>query len=99
MAVELDAARLLIDCGASNAGAGLPNTTEASRAKTTPTCASEVAIRVTNQARQMFGGHCCLKSMGVERYLRGARIGALGGGTPQIQCNIIASSLPVRASL
>lgn len=94
MAVDLDAARLLIYRAASNAGAGLPNAVEASMAKT---YANEMAIRVTNQALQMFGGHGYLKSMGVERYLRGARFGALGGGTPQIQRNIIADSLLGRA--
>jgi alkylation response protein AidB-like acyl-CoA dehydrogenase len=90
MAIDLDAARLLIYRAASNAGAGLPNAVEASMAKT---YANEMAIRVTNQAMQLFGGHGYLKSMPVERYLRGARFGALGGGTPQIQRNIIADGL------
>jgi alkylation response protein AidB-like acyl-CoA dehydrogenase len=90
MAIELDAARLLIYRAASNAGAGLPDLTEAAMAKT---FANEVAIRVSNQAMQLFGGHGYLKSMPVERYVRGARFGALAGGTPQIQRNIIARSL------
>jgi len=90
MAIELDAARLLIYRAASNAGRGLPNQVEAAMAKT---FANEMAIRVTNQALQLFGGHGYLKSMPVERYLRGARFGALGGGTPQIQRNIIARHL------
>ena len=93
MAIELDAARLLIYRAASNAGAGLPDLTEAAMAKT---FANEVAIRVSNQAMQLFGGHGYLKSMPVERYVRGARFGALAGGTPQIQRNIIARSLLAR---
>ena len=60
MAIELDAARLLIYRAASNAGAGLPDLTEAAMAKT---FANEVAIRVSNQAMQLFGGHGYLKSM------------------------------------
>jgi alkylation response protein AidB-like acyl-CoA dehydrogenase len=90
MAIELDAARLLIYRAASNAGAGLPDPVEAAKAKA---FANEVAIRVSNQAMQLFGGHGYLKSMPVERYVRGARFGALAGGTPQIQRNIIAESL------
>jgi alkylation response protein AidB-like acyl-CoA dehydrogenase len=90
MAIELDAARLLIYRAASNAGAGLPDLTEAAMAKT---FANEVAIRVSNQAMQLFGGHGYLKSMPVERYVRGARFGSLAGGTPQIQRNLIARSI------
>ncbi|HLZ32045.1 MAG TPA: acyl-CoA dehydrogenase family protein [Chloroflexota bacterium] len=93
MAIELDAARLLIYRAASNAGAGLPDVTEAAMAKT---FANEVAIRVSNQAMQLFGGHGYLKSMPVERFVRGARFGALAGGTPQIQRNLIARSLLAR---
>ena len=93
MAIELDAARLLIYRAASNAGAGLPDPVEAAKAKA---FANEVAIRVSNQAMQLFGGHGYLKSMPVERYVRGARFGALAGGTPQIQRNIIAESLVAR---
>jgi alkylation response protein AidB-like acyl-CoA dehydrogenase len=94
MAIDLDAARLLVYRAASNAGKGLPSAIEASMAKT---FSNEMAIRVTNQALQIFGGHGYLKSMPVERYLRGARFGAVGGGTPQIQRNIIADELLGRA--
>ena len=90
MAIELDAARLLIYRAACNAGAGLPDPVEAAKAKA---FANETAIRVANQAMQLFGGHGYLKSMPVERYVRGARFGALAGGTPQIQRNIIANAL------
>ncbi len=94
MAIELDAARLLIYRAASNAGKGLPNPIEAAMAKT---YSNEMAVRVSNQALQVFGGHGYLKSMPVERYVRGARFGAVGGGTPQIQRNIIADELLSRA--
>jgi alkylation response protein AidB-like acyl-CoA dehydrogenase len=57
MAVDLDAAWLLIGRGASNAGAGLPNAVAASMAKT---YANEMAIRVTHQALQLFGSHSYL---------------------------------------
>jgi alkylation response protein AidB-like acyl-CoA dehydrogenase len=96
MAIDLDAARLLIYRAAANAGAGLPDQVEAAKAKA---FANEAAIRVSNQAMQLFGGHGYLKSMPVERYVRGARFGALAGGTPQIQRNIIANALVGRKRL
>ena len=34
----------------------------------------------------------------IERYVRGARFGALAGGTPQIQRNLIARSLVGRGA-
>lgn len=90
MAIDLDAARLLIYRAAANAVGGFPSVVEAAMAKT---FANEMAIRVTNQALQLFGGYGYLKAFPVERYLRGARFGAVGGGTPQIQRNLIAARL------
>lgn len=95
MAIELDAARLLIYRAAANAADGFPNVVEAAMAKT---FSNEMAIRVTNQALQIFGGYGYLKEFPVERYLRGARFGAVGGGTPQIQRNLIAARLLGRRS-
>lgn len=94
MAVNLDAARLLIYRAASNARAGLPNAVEASMAKT---YANEMAIHVTHKALQVFVGHDYPKSMGAEYYLRGARFAALDSCTLRIQRNIIAGSLLGRA--
>jgi alkylation response protein AidB-like acyl-CoA dehydrogenase len=94
MALDLDAARLLIYRAAANAGQGLPNASEAAMAKI---YANEAAIRVTNKALQLFGGHGYLKSMPVERFLRGARFGAVGGGTPEIARNILADQILGRA--
>ncbi|MBI4504748.1 MAG: acyl-CoA dehydrogenase family protein [Chloroflexi bacterium] len=95
MAIELDAARLLIYRAAANATSGFPSVVEAAMAKT---FSNEMAIRVTNQALQIFGGYGYLKAFPVERYLRGARFGAVGGGTPQIQRNLIAARLLGRRS-
>ena len=90
MAVEIEAARLLIWRAASNTDRGLPDQYEAGVAKL---FANEMALRVTDKAMQIFGGHGYLKSMPPERYLRWARYGGLGGGTPHIQRNIIAARL------
>ena len=95
MAIDVEAARLLIWRAASNTDRGLPDQYEAGVAKV---CANEMALRVTDKAMQIFGGHGYLKSMPPERYLRWARYGGLGGGTPQIQRNIIAARLLGRPS-
>ena len=81
---------LLIWRAASGTTGGLPDQYEAGLAKL---FANEMALRVTDRAMQIFGGHGYLKSMPPERYLRWARYGGLGGGTPHIQRNIIASRL------
>ena len=90
MALEVEAARLLIWRAALGARDGVPDAYEAGLAKL---FANEMALRVTDRAMQLFGGHGYLKSMPPERYLRWARYGGLGGGTPHIQRNIIANRL------
>lgn len=88
--VAIEAARLLIWRATARAGQGFPERHEASLAKL---FANEMALRVTDTALQVFGGHGWTKEMPVERYLRWARYGPLGGGTPQIQRNGIARHL------
>jgi alkylation response protein AidB-like acyl-CoA dehydrogenase len=89
-AIQLEAARLLVHRAAALAEGGVPGRYEAAVAKT---FANEMALRVTDSALQMFGGHGWTREMGAERYVRWARYGALGGGTPQIQRNGIARHL------
>lgn len=90
MHIDVEAARLLIWRAAVRAGQGFPDVREAAVAKT---YANEMAIRVTNQALQIFGAAGYLRGSYVERALRGARFGAIGGGTAQIQRNLIAHHL------
>jgi alkylation response protein AidB-like acyl-CoA dehydrogenase len=90
MATDIEAARLLIWRAASNTDRGLPDQYDAGVAKL---FANEMVLRVTDKAMQLFGGHGYLKSMPPERYLRWARYGGLGGGTPHIQRNLIARRL------
>ena len=89
-AIEIEAARALVRRAAARAGSGFPTRYEAAVAKT---YANEMALRVTDRAMQVFGGHGWLREMPAERYLRWARYGPLGGGTPQIQRNAIARHL------
>ncbi|MCC7275317.1 MAG: acyl-CoA dehydrogenase family protein [Alphaproteobacteria bacterium] len=90
MAMQLDAARLLTYRAVSNAAGGLPSMLEASMAKA---YANEMAIAVTNDAMQTFGGFGYLRECPAERMVRDARAWALAGGTVEIQLNNIASEL------
>ncbi|WP_033289045.1 acyl-CoA dehydrogenase family protein [Amycolatopsis jejuensis] len=88
--VEIQAARQLVWRAAANAAQAFPSRHEAAVAKVN---ANEMALRVTDRVLQIFGGNGWVKEMPAERYLRWARYGPLGGGTPQIQRNAIAREL------
>jgi hypothetical protein len=82
MAIEVEAARALIHRAAASAGpVGFPDRLAAAQAKV---FASEMAIRVTNQALQVWGAEGYSKDNPVERYLRDARMFTIAGGTAQV---------------
>jgi alkylation response protein AidB-like acyl-CoA dehydrogenase len=58
--------------------------------------ANEMSLRFTDRVMQLFGGHGCLQDVPPERYLRWARYGSVGGGTPHILRNGIARELLAR---
>jgi alkylation response protein AidB-like acyl-CoA dehydrogenase len=89
-AVEVDAARLLVQRAAFLKDAQQEVTAAASMAKL---YASEMAIRVTNRAVQVHGGYGYIKEYPVERAYRDARIATIGEGTSEIQRLIIARRL------
>jgi alkylation response protein AidB-like acyl-CoA dehydrogenase len=88
--IEIRAARQLVWGAASRAAGGFPTREDAAVAKV---FSNEMALRVTDRVMQIFGGHGWIRDMPAERYLRWARYGPLGGGTPQIQRNGIAREL------
>ena len=55
--------------------------------------ASEMAIRVTNDALQIFGAAGYSQSRPLERMVRDARMFAIGGGTAQILRTVVAGRL------
>ena len=95
MHVELEAARLLIYRAAANARDGFPDKVEAAVAKIK---AAEMAIKVTNDALQIHGaaGYSC--DLPLERMARDARMFTIGGGTAQVQRNLIGRALLGRAA-
>ncbi len=87
MAVEIDAARLLVHRAAWNKDQGKPFTKEASMAKL---FASEMAERATLDAVQIHGGYGYTKEYHVERFMRDVKLMTIGEGTSEIQRLILA---------
>jgi len=90
MVIKLEAARLLIHRAAVNAGDGLPDKLETAIAKT---FAAEMAVEVTSQALQVFGGNGYSRELPLERMLRDVRMFTIGGGTVQAMRNLIAAEI------
>ncbi len=89
MALQVESARQLIYRAAANAGPGLPDMIEAAMAKT---LASETAIRVTNDALQVFGASGYSRDLPLERMVRDARMFTIAGGTVQMMRNLVAGA-------
>jgi hypothetical protein len=90
MSIQIEAARALIHRAAASAGDGFPDVLMAAQAKV---YASEMAIRVTNDALQLFGAAGYSQSRPLERMVRDGRMFAIGGGTAQILRTVVASRL------
>jgi len=91
MATSVEAARALIYATARMVDAGKTNVAkESAMAKL---FASDVAMKVTTDAIQIFGGYGYMKDYPIEKYMRDAKITQIYEGTNQIQRNIIALQL------
>jgi alkylation response protein AidB-like acyl-CoA dehydrogenase len=90
MAMEIDAARLLVLRAAWLKQQGRPHSEEGAMAKL---FASEMARRQTGEAIQIFGGYGYTKEFPVERYYRDAKITEIYEGTSEIQRLVIARSV------
>jgi alkylation response protein AidB-like acyl-CoA dehydrogenase len=90
MATQLDAARLLTLRAATMKDAGQKTTLESSMAKL---MASEVAVRVCDEAVQLHGGYGFIKDYPVEKFYRDVKLCTIGEGTSEIQRLIIAREI------
>ena len=90
MATQIAAAQALIYKAAARAGSGFPDVLEAAQAKL---LASEMAIKVTNDALQLFGAAGYSRNRPLERMVRDARMFTIGGGTAQILRTVVAARL------
>ncbi|MBF0279288.1 MAG: acyl-CoA dehydrogenase family protein [SAR324 cluster bacterium] len=90
MATQLSASQALIYKAAFNAGSGFPDMREAAQAKI---FASDMAIKVSNDALQIHGAMGYSRNLPLERMVRDARMFTIGGGTGQMLRNQVASSI------
>ena len=90
MATEIEAAELLTLQAADLKNRKLPMTKESAMAKY---LASEVAVKVSTDAVQIFGGYGYTKDFPVEKYYRDSKLCTIGEGTSEIQKTVIARSL------
>ena len=91
MSIGLEAARALIWQAARSAGpAGFPDRLLAARAKV---LAADTAIKVTNDALQIWGAAGYSRENPMERAVRDARMFAIAGGTAQVLRTQVAEQL------
>jgi alkylation response protein AidB-like acyl-CoA dehydrogenase len=87
MATEIAAAELLLNKACDLKIRKLPMTKEAAMAKY---FASEVAVKVSNDAVQIFGGYGYTKDFPVEKFYRDSKLCTIGEGTSEIQKLVIS---------
>ncbi len=87
MATEIAAAELLIlqACDQKNNGQNVTKTSAMAKYY-----ASEVAVKVANDAVQVFGGYGYTKDFPVEKFYRDAKLCTIGEGTSEIQKLVIS---------
>ena len=90
MATKLRCARFLVYSAAEMKEAHVPYGMEAAMAKM---YASDIAMEVTNDAVQIFGGSGFMKGMDVERMYRDAKITTIYEGTNEVQRVVISAAL------
>ncbi|MCH7761004.1 acyl-CoA dehydrogenase family protein [candidate division TA06 bacterium] len=91
MATQVEAARRLVYAAADAIDAGATHYT-----KISAMCklyATDVAMKVTTDAVQLFGGYGYMKDYPIEKYMRDAKITQIYEGTNQIQRIVIAKNL------
>ncbi|MCX6296786.1 MAG: acyl-CoA dehydrogenase family protein [Bacteroidetes bacterium] len=90
MATEIEAAELLTLFAADKKNKGEKMTKEGAYAKY---YASEVAVRTSNEAVQIFGGYGYTKDFPAEKYYRDSKLCTIGEGTSEIQKMVIAREI------
>lgn len=90
MAINIDAARLLIYRAAKMKDLGLSFKKEAAMAKS---FASKIAMEAATECVQIFGGYGYVRETGVERLMRDAKITQIYEGTSEIQELVVAREI------
>ncbi len=87
MATKIECAELLINQACDLKMKGLPMTKEAAMAKY---YASEIAVEISTDAVQIFGGYGYTKDFPVEKFYRDSKLCTIGEGTSEIQKLVIS---------
>ena len=87
MATEIEAAEMLIQQACDLKMRGEKMTKESAMAKY---YASEVAVRASTEAVQIFGGYGYTKDFPVEKFYRDSKLCTIGEGTSEVQKMVIA---------
>lgn len=90
MGTEIEAAELLLYQAADMKNRHVKMTKQSAMAKY---YASEVAVRVSTEAVQIFGGYGYTKDFPVEKFYRDSKLCTIGEGTSEIQKLVIARSV------
>jgi alkylation response protein AidB-like acyl-CoA dehydrogenase len=97
MATKIEAARQLVYAAARAADKQLDNLT-----KLSAMCklyATDVAMEVTTDAVQLFGGYGYMRDYPIEKYMRDAKITQIYEGTNQIQKLVVSRALMKEATI
>lgn len=94
LAIELLATRVLLDHVGRLVDEGVSDVS--AEASTIKVKASDLAMRMTTDAVQVFGGHGYVRGNRVERLMREAKVTQIWEGTNQIQRQVISRDLIVR---
>lgn len=90
MATEIEGAELLIQQACDLKNKGLNVTKQSAMAKY---YASEVAVKASTEAVQIFGGYGYTKDFPVEKFYRDSKLCTIGEGTSEIQKLVIAREI------
>jgi butyryl-CoA dehydrogenase len=91
MATQIEAARALVHHAARVIDSGAKNISKVSAM--CKLMATDVAMKVTTDAVQLFGGYGYCKDFPIEKYMRDAKITQIYEGTNQIQRLVIARAM------
>ena len=90
MATQIEAAEMLIYQAADMKNRGEKMTKQSAMAKY---YASEIAVKISNEAVQIFGGYGYTKDFPVEKYYRDSKLCTIGEGTSEIQKLVISREI------
>ncbi len=91
MASRVEAGRQLVHAAARACDAGVPQLTK--MAALSKLFATDMAMQVTTDAVQIFGGYGYMKDYPIEKFMRDAKITQIYEGTNQVQRLVIARNL------